>query len=131
MKTKRIIYWVLTGLLCFMLAAIGTLQLMPPSPEAVEVGKLIGYPQSVNWLLGVAKWLAVIGLLQPWFQTVKEWAYAGLTFNLIGAAYAFIIIDRPADAIVPLVMLGMVLASYFLWKQLVKQYATEPQPVTT
>ena len=36
----------------------------------------------------MAKLLGVIAILIPGFPIVKEWAYAGLAFDLIGATYS-------------------------------------------
>lgn len=38
--------------------------------------------------LGVAKLLGVIALLVPGFSRIKEWAYAGMFFDLTGAVYS-------------------------------------------
>ena len=38
--------------------------------------------------IGVAKLLGSVGLLIPGFPRLKEWAYAGLFFDLTGAVYA-------------------------------------------
>ncbi|MFD1407335.1 DoxX family protein [Kroppenstedtia eburnea] len=40
----------------------------------------------------MAKLMGVIAILVPGFPRIKEWAYAGLTFDLAGATYTFIAI---------------------------------------
>jgi hypothetical protein len=89
MKTTKIIYWVFTVLLVALMlfSAIGSFF---PNPQGIAVMKSIGYPYSVLTLLSVAKILGVIAILVPGFPRLKEWAYAGFAFDLIGAAYAFL-----------------------------------------
>src|SRR5690606_23363761 len=59
--------------------------------QAVEImHKQMGYPEYLIVFIGVAKLLGVIAILVPGFNRVKEWAYAGLFFDLIGATYSAI-----------------------------------------
>lgn len=48
----------------------------------------LGYPAYFTPFIGWAKVLGCIALLIPGFSRVKEWAYAGLFFDLIGAVYS-------------------------------------------
>lgn len=48
------------------------------------------YPEYFLPFIGVAKVLGVIGILIPGYPRVKEWAYAGLFFDLAGATYSVI-----------------------------------------
>jgi hypothetical protein len=90
MKTTNILYWVFTGLFgaFMMFSAIPDIIVVP---EAVEfVTKKLGYPEYIIPFLGVAKALGVIAILIPGFPRLKEWAYAGLFFDLVGATYSVI-----------------------------------------
>ncbi len=81
--------------------------------------KAIGYPYNVLHLLAVAKVLGVIALLVPGYPRLKEWAYAGFTFDLIGATYAFLIIGTPiSDVAFMLVGLVLVVGSYIYYHKL-------------
>ena len=66
-------------------------------------------------ILGVAKLLGVFALLIPGFPLLKEWAYAGFTFDLLGASasHAFVR-DPPMETALPLIILGIAAVSYFL-----------------
>jgi hypothetical protein len=93
MKTTNIIYWTATvmfgGFMLF--SAIPDIIVVP---EAVEfVSNKLGYPEYIIPFLGVAKTLGVIALLIPAFPRITEWAYAGLTFDLIGATYSNFMVD--------------------------------------
>jgi hypothetical protein len=57
--------------------------------------------------------------LQPVFVTIKEWAYAGFVFIFIGAfASHFFSGSRILFLTIPIVMLGIVFISYFLYKKI-------------
>ncbi len=87
MKRTKILYWVFTGLFAgFMLfTAIPDVLVMP---DAVKFMDSLGYPKYFTPFIGVAKILGAIALLIPGFPRIKEWAYAGLFFDLIGATYS-------------------------------------------
>lgn len=54
-------------------------------PENVEGIEQLGYPLYVVTILGIWKILGAIALLVPRFPRLKEWAYAGVFFNMTGA----------------------------------------------
>lgn len=118
MKRTKIIYWIVT----ILAAAFMTLAAVPDIlliPEAVEIFRHLGYPDYLIPFIGVAKILGVIAILSPWFPRLKEWAYAGLVFDLIGALYSHISVGDPPSAwiftIVGLVLVG---GSYFVYRKL-------------
>jgi hypothetical protein len=89
------------------------------STEAVAVFSHLGYPHYLLPLLGTAKLLGVAALLIPGFAALKEWAYAGLTFDLAGALYSHISTgDGPGQWAFAAVGLVLVLASYLLYRRL-------------
>ncbi len=53
----------------------------------------LGYPVYIIGFIGIAKLLGALIILVPGFNRIKEWAYAGLAFDLIGATYSQIAID--------------------------------------
>ncbi len=88
MKKTNTLYWIFTSLFggFMMFSAIPDIMVVP---EAVEmVSKQLGYPQYIIPFLGIAKALGVIAILIPGYRRIKEWAYAGLCFDLIGATYS-------------------------------------------
>ncbi len=90
MKKITVIYWVSTGLLCLAMGA-GAVMDAIATPAAVKmVHNQLGYPVYFVVFIGIAKILACVALLVPGFNKLKEWAYAGFTFDLIGAAYSAI-----------------------------------------
>lgn len=117
MKRTKIIYWIVTILAAaFMtMAAVPDILLMP---EAVEIFRHLGYPDYLIPFIGVAKILGVIAILSPWFPRLKEWAYAGLVFDLIGALYSHISVGDPPSAwIFAIIGLVLVSGSYVLYRK--------------
>ena len=105
---KRLIgYWVATALFCLAMTAGGTMNLMRAEMQK-EAMTALGYPDYLMTILGVAKILGVIALLIPGVPLLKEWAYAGFTFDLLGAgsSHAFVG-DSPAEILVPLTSLHL------------------------
>ncbi|PZV82274.1 DoxX-like protein [Algoriphagus aquaeductus] len=86
-KWNRIIYWTTTGLFSLFMISSAIPNLLQ-AEEWVEVFQALGYPLYLLPFLGTAKILGVIAILVPGFPKLKEWAYAGFTFNLSGAIYS-------------------------------------------
>ena len=87
MKKTNIIYWISTILFAAGMAfsAIPDVVL---SEEALSFMAQLGYPLYFTVFIGAAKLLGVAVILIPGFPRIKEWAYAGLFFDLIGAIYS-------------------------------------------
>jgi uncharacterized membrane protein YphA (DoxX/SURF4 family) len=96
MKKINIIYWVSTiiaaGLMLF-----ATIPHMMEDKQAIEfMTGFLHYPDYFTFFIGIAKLLGIIAILVPGFPRIKEWAYAGLFFDLIGATYSQIAVGVPA-----------------------------------
>ncbi|HET6528714.1 MAG TPA: DoxX family protein [Balneolaceae bacterium] len=116
-KTIKIIYWTVTALFALAVLQSGIVELMQ-TEGSKQVMDMLGYPQYLNTILGVAKILGAIAVLQPIYKTIKEWAYAGFTFDFIGAMVSGIYAtDGTAIIVVPLIFLAVMFLSYFLWKK--------------
>ena len=114
MKKINIAYWIVTGLF----AAFMLFSAVPdaiPTPEAVTFVTGLGYPEYIVQFLGYAKILGVIAILIPGFPRIREWAYAGLFFDLAGAVYSLIASAgfQPEMASF-IVIFGFLFGSYFL-----------------
>ena len=116
-KTIKILYWASTILFCLGMLFSGISELMQ-NPSAVEVIKQLGYPVYLNIILGIAKVLGVLAILQWKFKTVKEWAYAGFTIDFLGAsASLYFAGDGILMALSTIPFFIVMFASYFLWKK--------------
>ena len=131
MKKTNIIYWVLTSLFAgFMIfSAIPNIMSTPESIELISTQ--LGYPQYVIPFIGVAKLLGAVAILVPGLKRIKEWAYAGVMFDLVGATYSFIAIGLPVqDWSAMLIFVLMGAASYFFYHKRSKQLGySSAQPV--
>jgi hypothetical protein len=90
MKKTKILYWVFTGLFAIMMfgSAIPDVFSQPIAIQGMHTN--LGYPLYLIPFIGIAKWLGVVAILIPGYPRIKEWAYAGLFFDLIGATYSVI-----------------------------------------
>jgi uncharacterized membrane protein YphA (DoxX/SURF4 family) len=114
MKTRTIAYWITTALVSLAFAA-GGLADLSGAPEVMEGMKHLGYPAYVATILGVWKVLAPVALLAPRLPRLKEWAYAGIVFDLTGAAASHAAVGDDAGKIVaPLILAALAAASWAL-----------------
>lgn len=119
MKTTKILYWVFTVLLValMLMSAVGTFM---SGPEGAAFAKHIQYPVYIFKFLAVAKLLGIVAILVPGHPRLKEWAYAGFTFDLLGAIYSFLAIGDPAAQWAPMLIGGLILifGSYIFYHKL-------------
>ena len=119
-KTIKIIYWIVTTLFSLAMLFSGVTE-VTQTKQANEVMKHLGYPVYVNTIIGVAKILGAIAILQTKFRTVKEWAYAGFTIDFIGAAASLYFAgDGILMVLSTIPFFAVMFLSYYLWKK-VKQ----------
>src|SRR6266852_7755854 len=109
--TRKIVYWVSTGLLAA-LSVFASITYLSASPEAVQGFTHVGYPQQLRVILGIAKLLGAVALVIPGVPKIKEWAYAGFTFAWISAFVAHYLANDGPRAFMPLVLLVFLFASY-------------------
>lgn len=94
-KRTKVIYWIFTGLFAFIMLGSAIPDILSVQ-AAVEGFQKMGMPSYLLPFLGVAKTLGVIAILIPGYPRIKEWAYAGLVFDLLGATYSIIASGEPA-----------------------------------
>jgi uncharacterized membrane protein YphA (DoxX/SURF4 family) len=113
-KARTIGYWVTTGLLALMFAVGGVMD-VGRGPQVAEGLGHLGYPLYFALLLGIWKVLGAIAILAPKFPRLKEWAYAGMFFDLTGAAFSHASSgDDAGKVIAPLVFVVLLVASWVL-----------------
>lgn len=114
MKRTTIFYWILTGLLLPTLG-IGSVNELMGNPESIKIITALGYPASLSPFLGVARLLALLAIFIPKWPRLKEWAYAGLVFDVIGAIYSIVAAGNPLTYIIfPVLLLAIIFGSYYL-----------------
>ncbi|WP_035333357.1 DoxX family protein [Dyadobacter crusticola] len=123
MKRTTIVYWILHVLLA-LLMGVGAIFDLISAPEAVAHITHIGYPAYIVPFLGLAKILGVIAILVPGYPRLKEWAYAGLAYDLIGALYSHIAFGEGIETWGGLIVgLILIAAAYFYYHKKVREAA--------
>ena len=123
LKTTNILYWVFTILFAALMifSAYGSIMVNEDSVKLIH--DMLGYPVYFIAFTGIAKLLGSIVILIPGLKTIKEWAYAGLFFDLLAAVFSGIAV---AKGNIDPAMLGMLIwivpgiLSYIFWKKKLK-----------
>jgi uncharacterized membrane protein YphA (DoxX/SURF4 family) len=110
----KAVWWLVTLVLAVMMGASGVACLME-APAMVASMQHLGYPHYMLFILGTAKVLGVLALLLPVPRGLREWAYAGFTFNMLGALWSHHAAGDTLEIMEPaMVGLGLVQVSYWL-----------------
>jgi len=116
-KAKSIVYWTTTILVAFFMTG-GISQILQYSANPHGVVPELGYPMYFFVILGIWKVLGAIAILVPRFPRLKEWAYAGIFFDLTGAAASCAAVGGYGaygfHIIAPLIIAGITVASWAL-----------------
>src|SRR5262249_49985719 len=92
------------------------------APEAVAIFGHLGYPQYLLPFLGTAKALGVLTILAVGIPRLKEWAFAGLVFDVVGALYSHLSVgDTPTLWMPAVIGLLLLSASYTLYQAQLRQ----------
>lgn len=114
-KKLNTTYWIVTGIFAayMLFTSIGH---VTNHPEAVKFVTDLGFPAYFVPFIGIAKVLGIIAILIPGYPRIKEWAYAGLLFDLVAATYAVIATygSEPLTFIFMGAAIAMLFWSYYL-----------------
>jgi uncharacterized membrane protein YphA (DoxX/SURF4 family) len=111
---KSVVYWVSTALIAAAFVLGGAID-AAARPPAVAFLAHLGYPAYFAVLIGAWKVLGGIAVLVPRLPRLKEWAYAGIFFDLTGAAVSHAASgDGASRVMVPLVLVAIGFASWRL-----------------
>lgn len=109
MKAHASVRWTLTGLASALMVLSAVPDVLRVS-GAVTVFHHLGYPSYLLPFLGTAKLLGIAAVLAPRMARIKEWAFAGLTFDLVGALYSHLSVGDPPRVWMP-AAIGLILVS--------------------
>lgn len=114
MNAKKLGYWIATAIVALAMIAGGSADFL--LIEAVtETMDHLGYPHYFARILGAWKVLGGVVILIPGLPRLKEWAYAGIFFDLTGAFLSHVAVgDAAANVAPPLVLTFILIASYAL-----------------
>jgi hypothetical protein len=113
----KITYRIVTILYCLFIIMDGSAGLLRVQ-DGQDIMVHLGYPVYILTILGTAKILGALAIIQEKFLLIKEWAYAGFTFHYIGAfASRAFVGDNFILVISPLLFMGFMFVSYLLWRK--------------
>lgn len=112
-RSKIVGYWIVTGLLAAEMLTGGIWD-VARTRHVVEVVTQLGYPAYMLTILGVWKLLSVPALLAPRMALLKEWAYAGIFFEMTGAAFSHMSHGGGSEIVVTLVTAALAVSSWWL-----------------
>lgn len=110
MKRDKTIYRISTGLVSLGFLAASFMYLSH-NETLMQSFSQIGIPAYFVTILGVAKLTGSLAIINPWSAKLREWAYAGFAFTLIGATWVHIATGTPFMA--PIVFLLLLGVSYY------------------
>jgi hypothetical protein len=119
---SKTLYWIFTILFALLMifSSVGGLQ---PSEQAIELmHKGMGYPVYFIQFISIAKLIGAIAITLPSLNKIKEWAYAGLFFDLAAATYSGIASAGKFDPMILSMLIWIVpgILSYYYWNKLSK-----------
>jgi hypothetical protein len=116
-KTVNLLYWIFTILFAGLLIFSSVSGLQPKGISMVH--DQLGYPVYFIQFISVAKILGAVAILIPGFNRIKEWAYAGLFFDLVGATYSGIAVAGKFDPRMLGILVWFILGilSYYYWRK--------------
>src|SRR5262245_47534400 len=113
-RMRIVIYWIATGIIATEAAIGGALDILHYAPY-VAILQHLGYPQYFSMILGVWKIPAAVTVLVPRFPRLKEWAYAGMFFNMMGAVISHLATgDSAVMLIAPFSFAALIVVSWYL-----------------
>ena len=118
-KTINILYWVFTILFAGLMIYSSYGSILVNADAKNLIHHYLGYPVYFIPFTGWAKLIGSIIILIPGLKTIKEWAYAGLFFDLFGAVYSSIAVSKTVDPMMSFMLVWFVpgILSYIFWKK--------------
>jgi hypothetical protein len=118
-KTINTLYWIFTILFAVLMlfSALGSIVVNEDAKKLIH--DQLGYPIYFIPFTGVAKLLGSIVILIPGLNKIKEWAYAGLFFDLGAAVYSGIAVAKGVDPMMVFMLIWIVpgILSYIYWNK--------------
>jgi hypothetical protein len=111
-SARRLVYAISTALAVAAFVGSGLANLFRAEHVGSDMARL-GYPPYFMSVLGTWKVLGALVIAAPRLSLVKEWAYAGMIFDLTGAAASRVAIGDHAGAVLmPLAVAAIVVMSW-------------------
>lgn len=118
MKRTKTLYWVFTTLFSAAMIFTAVPDVLLSADAVTFMKDHLGFPNYFTFFIGVAKILGSIVILIPGLKTLKEWAYAGLVFDLAGAIYSVISVDGfQPQMLIMLIWVVLFVLSYVFYQK--------------
>ncbi len=116
LRRNKMVYWALT-LLMFVPGTLGAFaEAFTNGPASiVKIMIALGFPLYLMKILGVFKIFGGIAILTGKLPRMKEWAYAGFSFEFLGATAAHVITGDRTYALFPFSFFIILVVAYLLW----------------
>ena len=123
MKKYKAIFWIATGFI-FLFEGLMPLGSLLLAPQYFNAGtRPLGYPDYFAYVLIIFKVLGATALIIPKLPSrIKEWVYAGLSFNLIFAVISHAAVDGNIGYIMMPVVIGGILAISYIYNLKINTY---------
>jgi hypothetical protein len=114
------LYWATTSIIALETFLGGIVDLIHgrtgvvSGPFVTQLVTSLGYPVYILAIIGVFKIPGAVTIVVPGFLRLKEWAYAGIVFELSGAVASQAACGNWSDSIAPLSLLCLAIASWAL-----------------
>ncbi|MBL0306452.1 MAG: DoxX family protein [Chitinophagaceae bacterium] len=118
-KTVKLLYWATTLLFAGFMVWSSVPGVSPKGQTLQVLHDYLGYPVYFISFISVAKLIGSAAILVPGFNKIKEWAYAGLFFDLVGAIFSVVYVSKKFDPGMLFILLPVALGalSYYFWNR--------------
>lgn len=132
-KTANTLYWIFTILFSALMLFSAWSSILVNEDSIKLIHGMLGYPEYFIPFTGWAKLIGVVVILIPGFGRIKEWAYAGLFFDLIAAVYSGIAVAKSFNPLMLTLLFWFVpgILSYIFWHKKIKLDLKEKQASET
>ena len=121
-KTINTLYWIFTILFSALMIFSSWSSIVVNKDSVNLIHGMLGYPEYFIPFTGWAKLIGAIVILIPGYSRIKEWAYAGLFFDLAAAVYSGIAVSGTFDPLMLTMLIWFVpgILSYVFWHKKMK-----------
>jgi hypothetical protein len=115
MKKIRIAYWAFTILFSLAMVFPAISAVLGEEETVKFITEHFGYPAYFVFYSGIVKIIGIAAILIPGFPRVKEWAYAGLAFDLTSVVYSSIAVGDSVIGSWPMLIYALLLAGSYVY----------------
>ena len=125
MTARRLVYAIATAIAVAVFVGSGVANLLRLDHIANDMTRL-GYPPYFMSVLGTWKVLGAIAIAAPRLSRAKEWAYAGMIFDLTGAAASRLAVADGIGAVLAPMIVALIVAVSWASRSPARMLARQP-----